>query len=61
MDVSILSTLLNWHCQYNIHSIHDCLLMGDARPYHMHARAVQQWRHRLTACVKASGENLERS
>jgi len=50
--VSILSTLLNWQCQYTIytiHSINDCLMMGDARPYH-HARAVQQRRHRLTAC-----------
>jgi len=34
--------------------------VGDARPCH-HACAVQQWRHRPTACVKASGEHLDRS
>jgi len=34
--------------------------MGDVGPYH-HAYAVQQWRHRLTACVKASGEHFARS
>ena len=51
--------LFNRHCLYFIHNIHDCLL-GDVRPYH-HACAVQQRRHHLTACVKASGEHFERS
>jgi len=42
----------------NEHNIHDCLLMGDVRPYH-HACASQQWCHHLTVSVTASGEHLE--
>jgi len=33
MDVGILSILLNCHCQYNMHDIHDCLLMGWQHTY----------------------------
>jgi len=54
-----MSILLKLLCRYNIHSItYDCLLMGDSKPHH-HACAVQQWRHHLIACVKASGEIIE--
>jgi len=34
--------------------------VSAVRPYH-HVCAVQQWRHHLTACVKASDEHLEHS
>jgi len=45
--------------KYN--NIRDCLLTGrsDRSPYH--ACAVHKWYHRLTACVKASGEHFDSS
>jgi len=37
LEVGIPFTLLNWHWQYNIINIHDCLLMG--------------WRQTISSCV----------
>jgi len=59
MAVGILSTLLNWYCRYNVHNIHDCLLingvMADRVVIHVQfSNSVTIWQRVLKRVVNTS-------